>query len=940
MKKLVSIIYILFFFYTYGWTTNFTVNGINYNTTSTNTVEVAYGSSYSGIVNIPSTVINSGLTYTVTSIGTSAFSGTDVSEVSIPNTITKIGINSFFVCIWLNSIKIPSSVTIIGSGAFAGCKSLNYFLTESLVPINISTSTNVFSGTNPSCKLCVPFGTSSLYKAANQWNSFSSINEVQIVNAISYRKISASEVALTNKATYSGVINIPSKITVSGINYSVTAIDTAGFCSWITSQEYPTPNVTLTSVTLPSTISTIDDYAFYGCKRLHNIILPQSLKKIGTMTFSYCDSLQTIVLPSGLEILGEAAFLGCIGLKSINIPSSITKLNSNLFRGCYLLNSISLTDFVKIFESGVFFGCKNLSTIIIPKNLESIGAEVFVGCTSLSAISLPSSITSIGNSAFAGCTSLSAISLPSSITSIGNSAFAGCTGLGYINYSSLNCLNIGIREKPAFSGCIGVKSLIIGDNVIDIPNYAFMGISGPKTLLRIGRSVKNIGNNAFSGCSSFSDTLTIPESVESIGDSAFYQCIGFSTLKYNAKKCIKMGSKYNKYVFSGCTGISTIIVGDSVTTFSHMTFYGCYNYSKIIFNAIKCDSIFGDRGPFDAFEFSHNNKSFEIGTKVLIIPNRICEFATHHTGTLNIGNSVISIGEHAFSLCFRLNKIVIPSSVKYIGDVAFELQYPVIDLFYNSITTYAIIPPKLGYKVFLDVPKHIPLYVPNGSINAYKQAEQWKDFENIIEIKDSVNIIEPTDTANPPAITVSFKKPTDWNTEDVWIFAWTPTNSFILGNWPGIVMNNNGNGWYSYTFDSAVTNINVIFSKVGNPQTVDILGVTQSTCYQSSGLSGSRITVNSVDCPVTSVIEPHARLHVFVSPQPARNQFEVRLPELTSTSFQLKIIDLSGIVVYKETFFGNSTHIKRTNLKAGFYIIQIKAEDGNEQFSTKLTIVD
>ena len=194
-------------------------------------------------------------------------------------------------------------------------------------------------------------------------------------------------------------------------------------------------------------------------------------------------------------------------------------------------------------------------------------------------------------------------------------------------------------------------------------------------------------------------------------------------------------------------------------------------------------------------------------------------------------------------------------------------------------------------------------------------------------------------TVIPTGITVSFKKPTDWGTTGASVYAWTGTSTAVTGSWPGTAMTDIGNGWYSYTFASTISTVNVIFSKAGSPQTVDITGVTLSTCYQTSGLSGSKLTVSTTTCPTSAVETPQALLKALVYPQPATNTFIVEIPNIDEQEkFNMKILDLSGNEVRSESFRGNTATFERANLKQGLYIVHITGIRSGSVFSSKLLI--
>ncbi len=191
---------------------------------------------------------------------------------------------------------------------------------------------------------------------------------------------------------------------------------------------------------------------------------------------------------------------------------------------------------------------------------------------------------------------------------------------------------------------------------------------------------------------------------------------------------------------------------------------------------------------------------------------------------------------------------------------------------------------------------------------------------------------------NVQAITVSFKKPTDWGTAGVSIWAWNAGGN-LFSSWPGVTMTDKGNGWYSYTFANTVTSVNVIFSKSGSPQTVDIPGITQTSCYQSNGLSGSKINVSIVDCATTAVDNPSALLKMLVYPQPVKDRFLVELPNIAyNGTYQLYMIDVNGRKVKSETFTGTSVIVERGNLPTGLYILQVVSESGEMTLSSKVAM--
>ena len=183
---------------------------------------------------------------------------------------------------------------------------------------------------------------------------------------------------------------------------------------------------------------------------------------------------------------------------------------------------------------------------------------------------------------------------------------------------------------------------------------------------------------------------------------------------------------------------------------------------------------------------------------------------------------------------------------------------------------------------------------------------------------------------------VSFKRPVDWGTTPVYLWAWSSSGN-LFSSWPGIAMEDKGNNWFSYTLPESLTSVNIIFSRNGNPQSVDITAVTQTTCYEYDAPSGNKFTVKTVSCPATSVPQMPV-LSAVVYPQPATTHFVVDLPNIDlSRPYQMTITDLSGRTVRRETVTQQSNIFEREGLPAGIYMVRVVGENG-EVFGSKLVL--
>ena len=182
----------------------------------------------------------------------------------------------------------------------------------------------------------------------------------------------------------------------------------------------------------------IGNYAFSGCRSLTSLILPSNVTSIGYSAFYGCIRLTSLTLPSSVTSIGWATFSGCSGLTSLTLPSSVTSIDGRAFYGCSSLFGLTLPSSVTSIGSSAFEACYGLFSLTLPSSVTEIGESAFRGCSSLFSLTLPSSVTEIGESAFRGCSGLTSLTLPSSVTSIGKSAFEGCSGLTsiYVSWES------------------------------------------------------------------------------------------------------------------------------------------------------------------------------------------------------------------------------------------------------------------------------------------------------------------------------------------------------------------------------------------------------------------------------------------------------------------------------------------------------------------------
>ena len=569
--------------------------------------------------------------------------------------------------------------------------------------------------------------------------------EVFSVDNISYSVASKDEVKVISSLgdQYSGDIKIPEQVTYESKTYSVTAI---GDCAF--------DGCTVTSVTIPNSVTTIGSGAFCGCEGLTSVTIPNSVTAIGDYAFSSCNGLKSVEISNSVTTIGDGAFEWCERLTSVTIPNSVTTIGDGAFEGCEALpieNNIRYagTCAVEIIDRSVtscmvkdgttwigpkcFEYCENLTSIEIPNSVEYFGEGAFEGCTgfpivnniryagpyaiesidkSVSGLFLRRETKWIGRDVFKGCGNITSVRLPISVTGIAEEAFSEThietiklpDSLKTIGREAFKrCKDLTSIEIPdaviaigecSFMDCSSLSSVKVGDHVNEIGEQAFLRCISLSSI-NLPNSIKTIGSGAFEGCKSLK-SAEIPNSVTAIGDYAFDGCTGLTSVTIpNSVTTI------GDYAFDGCTGLTSVTIPNSVTTIGSRVFYGCGGLTSVTI-------------PNSVISIGGGAFSNCIGLKSVEIPN-----------------SVISIGGLAFSNCIGLKSVEIPNSVTTIGYGAFSGCW-LTSVTVKSVKVFNI--DKNTFSTYSSAKLELQAYN-----TGFKGAEGWKNFQQVEINKEAAN---------------------------------------------------------------------------------------------------------------------------------------------------------------------------------------------------------
>lgn len=504
---------------------SFTSGDIYYTVhTDGTTVEVTKRSQgYSGNIVIPATVANGGTTYTVTAIGNKAFyqcaglgtvtlpstithlgqyafAKSNIKSLYLPNSLTSIDDNAFWLCTELQSIIIPNSVTTLGLGTFTGCAKLaSVTLSEKITEIGVS----VFADCTSLTALHIPKNVQSIAGVAFEGCTALRSITVDVSNAY-FKAISgvlmskdglsivrypparsADSYVVPEGVTRLGLysfesaslshVTLPSTLaSMASFTFSKSNIEELNIPSSLTYLEssslWNCYRLTAVNVDPANTAYCSDEGVLYSGDKTRLIIYPvarpnesySALSGVSTIvTNSFADNLylRELLLPEGAATIQMNAFENCHSLERVTMPSTLTSLAMDCFKDCAALKSIDIPDGVTAIPQDAFSGCSRLASARLGRSVKTISPGAFRNCVSLASVNIPSAVTLLGGNAFLNCRSLTSITIPAGVVTYGApSAFSGCTGLTTITSkrSAPVAVNLLLSDAQYQSGLLRV----------------------------------------------------------------------------------------------------------------------------------------------------------------------------------------------------------------------------------------------------------------------------------------------------------------------------------------------------------------------------------------------------------------------------------------------------------------------------------------------------
>ena len=456
-----------------------------------------------------------------------------LTDLSLPSTLTKIGMRAFFNCEELKSVSLPSNLTHIGAQAFAHCKNMSAVnFNENLFELG----SHAFEECTSLTAVQLPASLTNLHPRA--FASCSSLISITVDENNKHHYVEGNcVISKDNNCVEIGLKNgvIPEGVTSIG--------------------DYAFYGVGLTKLQLPNSVTEIGAYAFAE-NAFTAVTLHDNVTVIGEYAFARCNNLESVTLPANLKTIQRSAFERCLKLKSVHIPAKVSQIGKMAFAGCDELDSITVDASNTVYHSKdnciintkskvLVAGCK---TSVIPDDgsVQTIGEAAFMYCN-FTQVTIPSAVTKLEENAF-NCSDLTQV-IMEGVTDIGPGAFQACDELQSVEF----CKNLKVIGGHSFANCYALTGISLPEGLTTIEELAFWDclaleeVTLPSTLTDVGpqvfkdcralktavlsEGITHVYLRMFH-CCEWLESVTIPKSVKVIDAQAFYGCKNCATINY------------------------------------------------------------------------------------------------------------------------------------------------------------------------------------------------------------------------------------------------------------------------------------------------------------------------------------------------------------------------------------------------------------------------
>lgn len=648
------------------------------------------------------------LPWNLKSIGRCTFQGcTGLTTLTIPNNVNSIGWYAFRNCTSLQSITLGSGLTSIGAAAFYGCDALRNVVCNAATPPSINGS--AFSdNTLNSGTLVVPKGKKATYAQASGWSGFQNIIEIGepgyefVSNGAQYRVLTTSPYTcmLVNGHFTGTNVSIQASVydSNSQMSYSVTTIGGSAFSG---------VKQTMTSVTIPSSVTRIKEDAFYKCNALTRV----NISDLKAFCEIYVEDAMT-AHDNHPTYYAKHLYLNNAEITNLSIPSGVTEI-----------------------KLGTFAGCSSFKSVSFPTTLTSIGYEAFYLCSGLTELTIPDNVQTIGYAAFSGSTELTTVNIGSGVTSIGDYAFKGAN-LQKITMARSTAPELGDVSGYG-EGSHAFDSGVLNTALVIVPKGAVNNYRANTEWNRFANIVELWGVgypfelNGFNYVIQENYTLAVaPKAGGYSGNLNFPTSVYINNTYYTV-------TTFGMSAFANCTGITSISIPATLTLIKENAFWKCTGLTVVYISDLAAFCTIKVEDNMTAVDnhptyYAHHLYLNGQEIRDLVIPNdnsvTKIQYGTFvgltSLTSVTIPDRVTSIEASAFAGCTSLQRVTIPSSVTQIQSGAFQVCSSL-----STIISLRGTAPSCVSDAFRIVPTNsCVLWVPRGCKGNYKNTDPWSSF--------------------------------------------------------------------------------------------------------------------------------------------------------------------------------------------------------------------